>query len=345
MKNFVLEFVNLIKEKTGINLSVYDSAGNAIELLCGAPQKVQASVSEIVLDEDGGYTLFPIKIGSQNYTAHISGLDGFNVKFALLIKELAEGFNNRNTELSKKEFYKSLVLGELPAGVIAKYLKKYSISDKKCFCFIVNTEPAKMGDVLSVLDSYVNEKSDYVVKLDDNTAVVIKFYGTAQSEYKSTTEYADYLLKSIYEECGDLATAFVGRTVSSPYELDKSYQEADQAQKSARLLGVKGDAHSFKEYVLVKMIRDMPKHKISEYLELLSDEDAKNVFTDEEIIATAEEFLENNLNVSETARKLFIHRNTLIYRIDKIEKLTGLNIRNFADALTFRLMTIFLKVN
>ena len=344
MKNTLIDFINLIKEKTWITLSVYDSAGEIVQKSSLAPDKV-VPTSEVTLNEDGGYTLFPIKVGAQNYIAHISGVEGFNVKFALLIKELADGFNNKAIELSKKEFYKSLILGELSQGVIAKYIKKYSIPNKKCFVFIVCADTAKMTDVLSVLENYVNESADYVVKLDDGVCAVIKFYGPAQSEYKSTTEYADYLLKSVYEECGGLATAFVGRTVASPLELEKSYIEADQAYKSARLLGVKGDAHSFKEYVLVKMIRDLPKHKVSEYLDLLADEDAKNIFSDEEIVVTAEEFLENNLNVSETARKLFIHRNTLIYRIDKIERTTGLNIRNFADALTFRLMTIFFKVN
>ena len=67
--------------------------------------------------------------------------------------------------------------------------------------------------------------------------------------------------------------------------------------------------------------------------------------SDKEIMETAEEFLENNLNASETARKIYVHRNTLMYRLDKIEKVTGLNIRNFADAVTFRFMTILYKAS
>ena len=60
-------------------------------------------------------------------------------------------------------------------------------------------------------------------------------------------------------------------------------------------------------------------------------------------IPTAEVFLENNLNVSETSRKLFLHRNTLTYRLDKIERQTGLDIRKFSDAVTFRLITVLFK--
>ena len=109
-------------------------------------------------------------------------------------------------------------------------------------------------------------------------------------------------------------------------------------------LGSKGRVHSFKEYVLIKMLEDLPKHKLNEYLELLMDERAREIFDDDEMTSTAEEFLENNLNVSETSRKIYLHRNTLMYRLDKIEKATGLNIRKFSDAVTFRFITILSKL-
>ena len=106
----------------------------------------------------------------------------------------------------------------------------------------------------------------------------------------------------------------------------------------------KGEVHSFKEYMLIKMIEDLPKYKLNEYLETLLDSGAREIFLDDEMINTAEEFLENSLNVSETSRKLYLHRNTLTYRLDKIEKATGLNIRKFSDAVTFRLITILSKL-
>ena len=97
-------------------------------------------------------------------------------------------------------------------------------------------------------------------------------------------------------------------------------------------------------YVLVKMLEEIPKFKLMEYLDILAPKEAKQVFSDEDMLSTAEEFLDSSLNVSETSRKLFMHRNTLMYRLDKIEKLTGLNIKNFPDAVTFRLITILIKL-
>ena len=98
--------------------------------------------------------------------------------------------------------------------------------------------------------------------------------------------------------------------------------------------GRKMEPQSFKINVLPRR---------NEYLELLLDSDAEDIFTDKEMIQTAEVFLENNLNVSETSRNLFLHRNTLTYRLDKIERQSGLDIRKFSDAVTFRLITVLFK--
>ena len=81
------------------------------------------------------------------------------------------------------------------------------------------------------------------------------------------------------------------------------------------------------------------------YYNVLVDGDAKSIFSDADMLGTAEKFLENNLNVSETARKLYMHRNTLTYRLDKIERATGLDIRNFSDAITFRLCGLLYKIS
>ena len=83
---------------------------------------------------------------------------------------------------------------------------------------------------------------------------------------------------------------------------------------------------------------------MGEYFSILLEGDAKELLKDEDMVNTAEEFLENNLNVSETSRNLYMHRNTLMYRLDKIERVTGLNLRNFTDAVTFRVITILSKL-
>ena len=92
------------------------------------------------------------------------------------------------------------------------------------------------------------------------------------------------------------------------------------------------------------MLSDIPKERIKECLDSFRIGGTEEVYRDEELIVTAEVFLESNLTLSETSRALFIHRNTLSYRLDKIERLTGLNIRKFPDAVTFRVITVLLKL-
>ena len=123
-------------------------------------------------------------------------------------------------------------------------------------------------------------------------------------------------------------------------DVGKSYQQAGAALRLAAMLRAKGNVHSYREFVLMKMLEDIPEAKLSEYLSMLLDGAAKELLKDEDMVNTAEEFLENNLNVSETSRTLYMHRNTLMYRLDKLERVTGLNLRKFSDAVTFRVITI-----
>lgn len=92
------------------------------------------------------------------------------------------------------------------------------------------------------------------------------------------------------------------------------------------------------------MLEDISETKLEEYLSILLEGDARELLKDEDMVNTAEEFLENSLNVSETSRNLYMHRNTLMYRLDKIERVMGLNLRKFSDAVTFRIITILNKL-
>ena len=138
--------------------------------------------------------------------------------------------------------------------------------------------------------------------------------------------------------------AGIGCEVKSFSEISQSYHQAATAVRMGALLKSKGDVHTYREFLLVKMLEDVPAIKLKEYMEQFHITGAAEVFSDEEMTGTAEEFLENSLNLSETSRNLYMHRNTLMYRLDKIERLTGLNIRKFSDAVTFRVISILYKL-
>jgi carbohydrate diacid regulator len=96
--------------------------------------------------------------------------------------------------------------------------------------------------------------------------------------------------------------------------------------------------------VLLKLLEDVPPTKLAQYLSDFTDESFREVFEEDEMLTTAEEFLLCSQNVNETARNLYVHRNTLLYRLEKIEKATGLNIRSFPDAVSFRVLTVIYRL-
>ena len=145
-------------------------------------------------------------------------------------------------------------------------------------------------------------------------------------------------------ENGSITPVGVGSTVKEVKDASISYAQAYNALRYADTFAARGRVHSYREFVLVKMVEELSAIKQEEYRGELMDASAQEVFEDEELLATAEEFLLSDLNVSETSRNLYMHRNTLSYRLDKIEKATGLNIRHFSDAVSFRLLSVLYKI-
>ena len=140
------------------------------------------------------------------------------------------------------------------------------------------------------------------------------------------------------------AKAGVGSIVRDLKDVATSYTGASNALRYADVFEINGNVHSYREFVLVKMLEDIPEGKLIEYFTDLTDESFKEIFEEEEMLNTAEAFLQSSLNVSETSRNLYMHRNTLLYRLDKIEKATGLNIRLFSDAVSFRVLTVLYRL-
>ena len=246
--------------------------------------------------------------------------------------------------MSRNDFVKAILLGEANYSQITRYMRKYSIKDMPAFVMIISVAQSAMSDVKNILSNYSSLSSDYVITVDESQLAFVKFIDDESDEYQSSTEYAEFLKQSVYEETGNHVKISIGSTVKTIVDLSSSFSQALSASRMSNAISAKGDVHTFREYILIKMLEDLPKYKLNEYLELLLDAGAKEIFGDEEMTNTAEEFLENSLNVSETSRKLYLHRNTLTYRLDKIEKATGLNIRKFSDAVTFRLITILSKL-
>ncbi len=342
--NDINVFVSSISQKTGINFSVYDLSGKLVAGVNTFFPKDNLNFDTILIDSEKNLTFFNLKIRGKRHIACLFGTGEVQKNYAYLISEFAEAFFSKEAGLSRSEFLRAVLLGEISYSQTARYKKKFGVVDAPAFVMLATLDNKLAGDAGTILKAYINSSSGEVVAIDDGAFALVKFVDEETGAYQSSTEYAEFLVRLVYEETGARLKITIGGTVDTVAGLSSSYNQALTASRVSLSVGSRGSVHSFKEYVLIKMLEDMPKFKLGEYLDMLMDASAKEIFDDPEMVTTADEFLENSLNMSETSRKLYLHRNTLAYRLDKIEKATGLNIRKFSDAVTFRLITILSKL-
>lgn len=327
-----------INENTGLDLDVYTASGDPVSTPTG--EGISPDFEGIL--QQNGRTYFKAMFRSEQYLFGLEGATRVQKNYAFLLADLIENSSSRAVNLSKDEFVRRILLGECAPSDIQKYRVKYSVPDLPCFVLAVAAE-GKTSDVISLFSQYIENESDCAVSISGKDCAFIKFV-EADSEYQSSVDFAGFLSRSLYEELGIRCRVGVGGTFRHFEDISVSYQQASAALRMSVTFNSKGNVHSYREFMLIRMLEDVSEAKLSEYLSVLLDGDARELLKDEDMVNTAEEFLENSLNVSETSRNLYMHRNTLMYRLDKIERVTGLNLRKFSDAVTFRIITILNKL-
>ena len=293
--------------------------------------------------DDGTHTFFRFLYKNVGYIGAIKGVGVMENNYAAFLPAYIESFAEKESNLTKSEHLKRILLGECSSASIYRYCTKYSVKSSSCFALAISTEKL-LNETLALIEQYSGNSLDAVVKMDEKDCVLVKFLSDEEKESVMAVDYAEFLSQSIQEELGVLVQIGVGGRVKELKDIANSYAQAASALRYAEVFESKGNIHSYREFMLVKMIEEVPENRLAEFLYQLCDENASEIFEDEDMLGTAEEFLQSSLNVSETSRNLYMHRNTLLYRLDKIEKATGLNIRQFSDAVSFRVLTILYKL-
>ena len=127
-----------------------------------------------------------------------------------------------------------------------------------------------------------------------------------------------------------------GTIVNELKDVSKSYKEAKMALDVGKIFYAEKSVAAYSTLGIGRLIYQLPVNLCKLFIQEIFGENIPEEL-DEETLVTVNKFFENNLNVSETSRQLFVHRNTLVYRIEKLQKATGLDIRTFDDALTFKI--------
>lgn len=244
----------------------------------------------------------------------------------------------------KDNFIKNLLLDNLLLVDIYNRAKKLHIeTEVRRVVFIVETNREKDGNELEKVRSLFGGKSkDFVTAVDEKNIIVVKELAENETyeDLEKTAEVILNLFKNGDSDC-DVYIAY-GTVVNEIKEVSRSYKEARMALDVGKIFFEEKNIIAYSTLGIGRLIYQLPIPLCKMFIREIFGGKSPDDF-DEETLTTINKFFENNLNVSETSRQLYIHRNTLVYRLDKLQKTTGLDLRVFDDAITFKIALMVVK--
>ena len=187
-----------------------------------------------------------------------------------------------------------------------------------------------------------NKTKDFITAVDEKTIIVVKELEVGDG-YPEVDQTAKDILELLKEEnCEENVRVAYGTIVHDIKEVSKSYKEAKLALDVGKIFSEEKEIVAYSTLGIGRLIYQLPIPLCKMFIKEIFAERSPDEF-DEETLVTINKFFENSLNVSETSRQLYIHRNTLVYRLDKLQKSTGLDLRTFEDAITFKIALMVVK--
>lgn len=236
----------------------------------------------------------------------------------------------------RNSFIKNIIVDNiLPGDVLYRTRELHLNIEATRVVYLVRIHKGAENSSLDILKNLFPDKNqDFVIRIDDNDSVVIK-----ELKSDSSKEEILHLAQNMVDTLGaeEMVSVSVGisTVVNNIQELAQAYREARIALEVGKVFDTEKNIISYDNLGIGRLIYQLPTTLCELFLKEVFKKESINVL-DQETIGTIQKFFENNLNVSETSRKLFVHRNTLVYRLDKIKKLTGLDLREFDDAIIFK---------
>ena len=339
-----------LKSIARVELCVADVDGKPVAMTademeqCGKPA-AEFAKSPADSQEIQGYQYFKIFDEQQLEYILIAGGVGEDVYMvgkmvAFQIQNLLVAYKER---FDKDNFIKNLLLDNLLLVDIYGRAKKLHIqTDERRVALIIETDNAKDGNVLETMRTYFGSNSkDFITAVDENNVIVVKDLSESDN-IKEIDKTADNIASFLEKENHKNVRIAYGTVVNEIKEVSRSYKEAKMALDVGKIFFGERDVIAYSELGIGRLIYQLPIPLCKMFIKEIFDGKSPDDF-DEETLVTINKFFENSLNVSETSRQLFIHRNTLVYRLDKLQKSTGLDLRVFEDAITFKIALMVVK--
>ena len=339
-----------LKNITRIDICVMDTEGKALATTINNVEEYEDAVMAFVESPADsqvlqGYQFFKVFDDHQLEYVILAKGDSDDVYMvgklaAFQIQNLLVAYKER---YDKDNFIKNLLLDNLLLVDIYNRAKKLHIdTEVRRVVFIVETNRDKDGNELERIRGIFGGKTkDFVTAVDEKNIIVVKEVGENEGyeEMNKTAEVIVNLFRS--DSDSDVHVAY-GTIVGEIKEVSRSYKEARMALDVGKIFFEEKDVIAYSTLGIGRLIYQLPIPLCKMFIKEIFDGKSPDEF-DEETLTTINKFFENSLNVSETSRQLYIHRNTLVYRLDKLQKATGLDLRVFEDAITFKIALMVVK--
>lgn len=255
----------------------------------------------------------------------------------LCVKQLEALIHAYKVRVDKNQFYQNLLLDNMLLIDVFKQAKKMNIEmDRKRVIFLIEHKKEADNLVLETVKGiYVTDSADFVTAVDERHVILIKALDSLKT-YKDLHEVGKEIVDTLSTEVMVSVRVSYGTIVNEIKDLSKSYKEAVMALDVGRVFYADQSVLAYNKLGIGRLIHQLPYSLCEMFLKEVFEGKGLEQF-DEETLTTINSFFKNSLNISETARKLYVHRNTLVYRLEKIQRITGLDIRVFEDALSFKI--------
>ncbi|MDR1734075.1 MAG: helix-turn-helix domain-containing protein [Oscillospiraceae bacterium] len=344
--------VNQISETIGRTVGVADNLGKVVA--SSRPEEIGDAVlidysaltagGSPVAFEERTYAMTQGFIPGYTYTAYVDGNDekaSQSVAMAALLLGTID--QHAGERYDRAAFIKSVIQDNILPGDIYLRMRELQFNNEvpRSVLLIRMAEGCEISAYDAVQALFPDTNKDYVISISENDIALVKelspHVGTPELE-KLARSIADAVSTESYIQ----PTIGIGSIVTTIQDLADSYKEAQVSLEVSKVFDTEKKIISYDFLGIARLIYQLPKRLCGMFLSEVFKRGTIDSL-DEETLFTIQKFFENNLNVSETSRRLFVHRNTLVYRLEKIRKMTGLDLREFDDAIVFKVALMVKK--
>ncbi len=292
-----------------------------------------------------GYTYHQFSNMKHNdYAVFVEGTDEVAGQFASMLAISLQSIKQYHDEkFDKANFIKNVVLDNiLPGDIYAKARELHFATDVSRVVLIIRVTSGSDISAYDVVNTlFPDKQKDFVFNISETDTVVVKEIRKGIDHHdleKLAASISDTLSGEHYIK----AVVGIGTPIANVKDLATSFKEAQIAMEVGKVFDTEQRIVSYENLGIARLIYQLPTTLCEMFIKEVFKQGSIDSL-DQETLFTIQRFFENNLNVSETSRGLFVHRNTLVYRLEKIKKLTGLDLREFDDAIVFKVALMVKK--